>query len=154
MTPVRVNLLCNDPGGVRSGCINIDPAADLSDARLKGDLHDLSPFVDDGEASEIVACDVIDRYERGSVPAVLAKWAAKLKKGEGELFFSFLDVYAFSRSLLSGEQTGESADALCHGGRACVLFREEVEGLCEQAGLEIVERSLARFRVFLRARRK
>jgi hypothetical protein len=104
---VKVNLLVGNPGGVRSGYINID-------VKKAEDVADISEHVDAAEASEVVALDIIDRFPASDGDKVLDNWLSRLARG-GVLTMSFVDVREVARGILSGKLSPEDIQELLHG---------------------------------------
>lgn len=112
---MKVNLLLDNPGDVRSGYLNIDPFAPAEgDQRVKGDVSDISWAVDDAEATEIVALDVIDFFPARDADRVLNNWLSKLARG-GRLTVSAVDVREVARAFLAGTLHLDDVNDLLHG---------------------------------------
>lgn len=113
---MKLNLLIDNPDDVRSGYVNIDPFAEPCDphGRVKGALHDLGHTVDDGEASEIVANDVLDYHPGAVLDDVLNNWLKKLARG-GTLTVSTVDVREVARLVWFGNVDINEANNLLHG---------------------------------------
>lgn len=82
---MKVNLLHDNPGGVLSGYLNVDPAALPDDAsRTACPLDNLSRLVDRGELSHLRACHVLDLFALEGSPCrreVLSHWMSLLGHG-------------------------------------------------------------------------
>lgn len=114
---VKVNLLLDNPGDCRSGHLNLDPfAPDIDDhsGRVKGDVFNLDAFVDDGEAEEIVALDILDYFPANEVDDILQNWLRKLARG-GKLTIGVVDVREISRAILHNKLTYDEIGELLYG---------------------------------------
>lgn len=110
---MKLNLLINSPKDIRSGYLNIDPAADGKDSRQTGDLSKLE-MADAGECDEIVAHDILDAYAGENVDIVLNNWLTKLAH-KGKLTLSFVDTNAIARALLNCDIDLETFNVYIHG---------------------------------------
>jgi hypothetical protein len=113
---VKINLLIDNPGDLRSGYLNVDAVAPdgCTDGRVKGDLSNLDEFVDDGEATEIVALDVLDCFPGADASTVLSRWCSKLAHG-GTLTVSVVDVREVARGVLANTLSPDDTNELLHG---------------------------------------
>lgn len=142
---MRLNLLSNCPGGVRSGYVNVDPHAPEGDphGRVACPLDSLS-LCETNEASEIIAAGVLDRFPTHQVDAVLDHWISRLAHG-GVLTVSVGDAREAARNFLSGFWNLDSFNAAVHGeqdgpGRSvqCCLTAEVLAGVMESRGLRVL----------------
>lgn len=101
---MKLNLHMESPGDERSGYVNIDASQSA----------DIDGFVDDGEASEIVALDVLDYFPGPDVDDILNKWLKKLAHG-GVLTLSVVDLREVSRAILAGSISLVDANELLFG---------------------------------------
>lgn len=113
---MKLNLLIDNPGDVRSGYVNVDPLAPESspDGRVRAHLHDLSVVVDDGEAAEIVALDVLDYFPQAQADDVLSGWLKKLAHG-GRLTIGVVDLKEVARGVVQHTLSAEDVNELLHG---------------------------------------
>lgn len=113
---MKVNLLLDNPGDVRSGHVNVDPLApdDCRDGRVRGDVADLAHSVDAAEAEAVVALDVLDYFPGAVADVVLGNWLSRLARG-GTLTVSVVDVREVARSLLAGNLSLEEVNELLLG---------------------------------------
>lgn len=112
---MKVNLLLDNPAGVRNGYINIDPFAPDNDRdRVKGDVSTISHSIDDGEASEILAYDILDFFAANMADEILAHWLSKLAHG-GTLTVAVIDLLEVARGVTSHIVSIEQAQDLLHG---------------------------------------
>lgn len=113
---MKVNLLLDNPGGVRSGYLNIDPAAPPDDphGRSACPIDRLEQLLDAGEVTELVAHDILDVFPSSRVGPVLEGWMSRLAHG-GRLHLSVVDVREVCRGYLSGGITLGDVQELLHG---------------------------------------
>jgi len=154
---MKINLLINNHGDVRSGYINLDPAApqDSPDGRLPADLSNLGQFVEANEATEIVAHDILDAFPGDKVDEALDNWVSKLAHG-GRLVLSVIDFREVSRSYLSHILTIDKVNLLIHGEghrRNCSLTLEQLVDVLKNKGLKILIRRVENFRAVVVAER-
>jgi hypothetical protein len=157
---VKISLLIDDPGGVRSGRLCIDPLAPEGDAlRVRGDLADLSPFADDGEVECLEALDVLGAFPLARVPAVLQHWCGKLAIG-GTITVSTLDPYEVGRALAGGVLRDTDATSLLYGSqtdwwksRKSCLGLPDLSAALEARGLKVVRRLARDYFALVTARR-
>jgi hypothetical protein len=117
---MRVQLTLGGTSPPREAYLNLDPLATPGDGRVPCSFADLSEFLDDAEASEIVALDVVDRLMTTDADATLIHWVSKLARG-GTLAIGGLDLAELSRRCWSRQMSLELANSLLYGGhpRAC-----------------------------------
>lgn len=103
---MKVNLLYDDPKGARQGHFNVDPKASPRDdphGRTPCPLDDLSAFVEDAEATELIALDVLSLFPcQDSAERALGHWRGKVRRG-GVLTLSFYSASALARKLTNGD---------------------------------------------------
>ena len=112
---MRINLLYTEEEP-RSGYLNVSPFATEETDELKiGDpTFKLSAWVDDAEATEIVANDVIDYLPADIVMDVLSHWVAKLRHG-GTLIIGGTDLYEVCKGFTTYAIDVHQANAHLHG---------------------------------------
>lgn len=153
---VKVNLLINRPDDVRSGYLNLDPAAtpESRDGRVHTDLGILAE-VDAGECQELVAHDILDAFPIDRVDAVLGIWLSKLAH-KGRLSLSVPDLREVSRAYLAGGLTAEQANLLLHGDhyrRQCSFSIQQLCDVLSSKGYKIVTAKVANFHAILTVER-
>lgn len=76
---VNITLDAND---VRSGMTNFNPTADPnSSTQIRVDIDNLTMFIDDNEAEEIIAMDILDFVNPAGKDQILSHWISKLAHG-------------------------------------------------------------------------
>lgn len=110
----KINLLIDEKDSVLNGYINIDPFADGTDSRIQGDISNLDHLVDDAEADEIIAKDIIGFFEINRVDSIIDNWLKKLAKG-GKLILYFLDLESCVQAYIEGKINHEQLNRLVYG---------------------------------------
>lgn len=113
---MKINLLFNNPYDVRSGYLNIDPYAGPNDqaGRIPGDINNLDDLVSAGEATEVVALDILDKFPRQYVDQILTHWLSRLAHG-GRLTISVIDLYEVAKAFLNEAIDVDKTNTLLHG---------------------------------------
>lgn len=110
---MKINLLYDHPGGIRSGWLNVDPLApsgrtDVVPCSLLA-LHEL---VDPASCAEVCACEVLPHLSRKEVPLALDHWVGLLARG-GRITLSAVDLAEVCRLAWIGSlRLDEIADLL------------------------------------------
>ena len=144
---MKINI--HTQGNERDGYVNVPFPADIGMGIV------LDPFVDDGEAEEIIAYDVVDRFPSAIVDNMLSHWTRKLSHG-GILAFDSIDIVQVSKLLVTRNITPEDANALLHGEygerRAAFCMADMVHFL-EKSGLTILKKRWQSYRATVVAQR-
>jgi hypothetical protein len=156
---MKVNLILHDQGPL-SGYTNVYPFADdQTPGMTRGDVSNLDALVEDGEATEIVALDVIDFLPASAADDVLAGWARKLRHG-GKITIGGVDIREVARRLVNQQIDPAQANAILHGPqRAPWEYRKSNLTLqlaldkMAALGLEVVRREPSQFSYLVTARR-
>jgi hypothetical protein len=159
---MKVNLLLNNPGSVRSGYVNLDPFApdmDTSRIRLPQGVGDLAPIVDPAEATEFIALDILDRVPDSYQEAVLNHWVSRLRKG-GVIAISVIDLTSVARALSNGQITTDAAKHLLYSGqqqqwdrRTTGYTLKSLADALSNRGLKILKKRLEGFSAVVVAQR-
>lgn len=95
---MKLNL-CLFPKGNLNDYVNICATAQPHDKNfVYGDIAELNDFVDDGEAEEIVAMDILPYFPPKEADELLRRWVAKLKLG-GTIVLGAFDCNIIGRLL-------------------------------------------------------
>ncbi|SVC80422.1 uncharacterized protein METZ01_LOCUS333276 [marine metagenome] len=95
--------------------LNLDPfTSDETDVIIRADVKNLDNFVDDAEAQEIVALDVIDYIPLGDINNVIKHWVSKLRHG-GSLIIGGTDLFEVSKSFTQYRLGITETNQLIHG---------------------------------------
>ena len=158
---MKINLLLNNPKDIRSGYINVDPFAILDDpfGRQNGEPNNLDFLVDNNEATEIIAHDILDRYTNQEVNEILDHWLTKLAHG-GELVISMVDIREVSRAVISNSLPLDEVNRLLYGDqdhkvnfKKISLTLEYLTKLLESKGMQVLKKRISNFRAVVAARR-
>lgn len=99
---MKINLLIDNPHGILSDAVNVDPLANGTDARICHDLTNLDNVAYDGEASEVICNGLLSYFGQNIIPSILDNWLRKLKYG-GTLVLVDFDVEELSQKMLLGD---------------------------------------------------
>lgn len=145
---MKVNLLLNNPGDIRSGYINIDGAASVEecqqDGRVSGRLDNLEHTIDANELDELVAMGILDHFPMKQADEVLDHWLSRLKHG-GILTVSVTDLRQVARELLDNTADIADINKLLYGEQEqpwqykyCVFTTSILTNILRAKGYEIV----------------
>ncbi len=157
---MKVNLLLDNPGDVRSGYLNIDAFAPPGDReRVKGDVYILDDHVDGGELEELVAHEVLDYVPLKDAGSVIDGWLSKLAH-KGRITISVVDLREVCRAVLAGTVDLNTANQLLHGeqrrgwDKKRLSFTASVlSDILSQKGLKILSRKVTNHRAVVTAER-
>ena len=114
MCKSKINLLYGS-GDVLHTHLNLDPfTSKETDVLIRADVKNLDDFVDDAEAQEIIALDVIDYIPLTDVNKVIKHWVSKLRHG-GTLIIGGTDLFEVSKSFAQYRIDITRANKLIHG---------------------------------------
>lgn len=157
---MKLNLLINNPGGARSGYVNVDPIAPDGDAdRIKGQLEDLNHVCDAAEVAEIVAHDILDFFPAPMADKVLDHWVSRLAHG-GTLTVSVVDLLEVSRAFVARSLDTHQANELLHGKqgqpwevRMATYHVPVLVDVLARKGLKIMMKRISNYRAVVVAQR-
>lgn len=156
---MKVNLLLDNPGDVRSGYLNIDPFADGVDTRVKGNLDDLSEHADANELEELVANDILDTFALTDADRVLDNWLSRLAHG-GKLTISVVDLRSVSREVLANSISIQDANELLYGRPTAPHFQkrsaftlQQLAGTLESRGYKLLRKQPENNRIIVTVER-
>lgn len=110
---MKINLVIDGTPEIRVGYLNIDMMYG-KDGVVVGNFMNLNPLVDDGEAEEIFALDILDYLTLAQGEATIAHWVSKLAHG-GTLVLSAVDIIEVSKALIARIITVDEANSYLHG---------------------------------------
>ena len=114
MRKTKINLLYGS-GDVLDTHLNLDPfTAEETDALIRADVKNLNDFVDDAEAEEIIALDVIDYMPLRDINTVIEHWVSKLRHG-GSLIIGGVDLLEVSKAFVQYRLDITQMNQLVHG---------------------------------------
>lgn len=158
---VKVNLLVDNPAGVRPGYLNLDPLAPDQDptGRVKCDLEKLDQLVDPAEVSEFVAHGILDFFPLHRANGVLDHWLSRLAH-EGTITLSCVDLLEVTKSLQNRLITIETANILLHGEqdrpwkfRQANYTLNQIAGTLAGKGLRVQQKRINEFKAIVVAQR-
>jgi hypothetical protein len=160
---MKINLLLNNPAGALSGYINIDAIhecePDLEKGLFHSDVTPLDKLVDDGEAEQIVATEILEYFPAKDVDGILDGWLKKLKHG-GTIIVTDIDALEVNRSLLNRRISMEDVNLLLYGHqqhpwqyRKCCLTITQICDALRNKGMKIVGKKVADYKFVVEARR-
>lgn len=157
---MKLNLLIDNPNGMITGYLNIDPYASGSDFRVKSDITSLGQFIDDGECEEIRAIDILSKYEAGKIDEIIDEWIAKLRKN-GILVISDIDLFEVINNIQKGKISLNDTNLVLYGNQTepqsykkCVLSLHNIAEGLKMRGLLILEKSFNGLNFVVKAQRK
>jgi hypothetical protein len=125
---MKVNLYI-PPQTETEGCLNINLAGD------KG----IDEFVDDAEADEIFAIDVLSTYHFSKMNNVLGKWVSKLAHG-GKITVGFIDLMFVAKTIHNRTMSILKANELLYGDglKGSAFSLEMIKIALEEKGIKIL----------------
>jgi hypothetical protein len=156
---VKVNLLLNSPD-IRSDYLNIDPYADPADRdKVTGSLINLDEHVDDGEAVDLLALDIIDYIGSNETNEAIASWLKKLRHG-GTITIGGIDLRGVSHAFLHHQISLTEANILLYGAqdapynyrKATLTIQHVIDMMIEQ-DLKVLRKQIQQYKYFVTARR-
>lgn len=157
---MKLNLLIDNPNGMITGYLNIDPYASGSDFRVKSDITSLGQFIDDGECEEIRAIDILSKYEANKIDEIIDEWISKLRKN-GILVISDIDLFEVILNIEKGKINLNSTNLILYGNQTepqtykkCVLSLHNIAEGLKLRGLFILEKSFNGLNFVVKAQRK
>lgn len=158
---MKVNLLLDSPGDVRSGYVNIDQFAKPNDSagRIQGDVSNLDQYVDTGEATEIIALDILHHFGPNDADTVLSNWLSKLAHG-GKLTFSVVDYKEVARGILANTLSADDVNELLHGtqdpawkGHRSSFTLSDLVQVLQNRGFRVLSKRVQSYRAILTVQR-
>jgi 2-succinyl-5-enolpyruvyl-6-hydroxy-3-cyclohexene-1-carboxylate synthase len=155
----KINLLIDSPN-VKDGYVNIDPfTQDGNQAKISGAVSKLDHTVDNGEASEIIAEDVIDYLGPDYVDKAINNWLSKLQHG-GIIVIGGTDIRVVCKSYFLRQLNTVEVNNLLYGEqknvqqykKSCLTIHEVCE-LLKSLGLKIILKRHDGFRYLIKAKR-
>ena len=139
---MKVNLTVK--GDTISGYVNIDASAG-------GDIVELKE-IDDSEATEIIASDVINFVTLDSIERLLDGWIKKLRHG-GKMIIGGVEVDEVCKAFMHRAIDLQTFNQFMHNGRTSHVPIHDLEKMLTQKGLVIEKKRIDSFNMILEARR-
>lgn len=139
---------------------NFNPfAEEETESIIRADVKNLDAYVDDSEADEIVALDVLDYLPLPDIDNALSNWIKKLRHG-GTLVIGGTDIYEVSKAFSQYRLDIHRTNHLLHGEQTKPYLIKRGNftalGLCdflEAKGLEIQKKRVNDFHMIIEAKR-
>lgn len=156
---MKINLLLNS-NNIRSGYLNIDPYALPGDPdKIHGSLVDLDEYVEDGEAVDFLALDIIDYIPSNSVNDVITGWLKKIRHG-GTITIGGIDLREVAHAILHHQINLTEANILLYGAqrapwdyrKATLTIQHVIQALKEQ-GMKLERKQIVQYHYFVTAKR-
>lgn len=146
---VKVNLIYGDEGYPLDNYLNINPFGTTSETIRVGGVQNLDEFVDNGEADEIIAENVVEYIPSPNLAATLSNWVSKLRVG-GKLILTFTDAKLVSKEFSNYRTTLEEFNSSIHGSqekpylikRCSVTTLDLCKHLTENHNVKVVKRRI------------
>lgn len=144
---MKLNLTL-EAGSPRSGYVNINPLADPNDPNfIRANVNELGIYVDDGEAKEIIALDLIDFVPIQEKENIVRHWLSKLALG-GTITIGGNDLGQIARAhALNQIDLGQTAELL-YGNqlqRSGLVTCSQMRKILEGGGLKVLSARLNNF---------
>jgi hypothetical protein len=150
---VNITLNTNEP---RNGYINLNPLADPNDANfIRTNINELGVYLDDGEAEEIIALDVVDYVPLAEKENILRHWLSKLAIG-GTITIGGNDLRQIAKALSFNQLDLNQTAELLYGSqliRSGLITCDRMRKVLEGSGLKILESRLVNFSYYVKAER-
>jgi len=157
---MKINLLYGE-GDVLTGYTNLHPFAKEETEHLRiADVKNLDRFVENAEATEIIATDVIDYLMLHEIDTIIKHWITKLRIG-GKIVLGGTDLHTVSKAFANYTIDVDAINMLLHGSQTEPHLVKRVNltltGLCtflnEACGLKIIKRRMAGYNYLVEAHR-
>jgi hypothetical protein len=159
---MKINLIYGQ-GDVLHTHLNINPFAtteELENYLIRADVKNLDPYVDDAEATEIIASDVIDYLPLNEVNNVIDHWIKKLRYN-GIIVIGGTDLTETSKAIAQYRLDVTLANQLLHGNQSKPYLIKRVtmtalglsNYLQEKHKLKILKKRINDYRMIIEAQR-
>ncbi len=145
---MKLNLLLDNEAGCIPDALNLDPMASQGQKTVLCDITILDEYVEDGEADEIVARNILSYFDAGRVTEIISQWVKKTARG-GSLTISDVDIVQAWKAYNRAELNFIELNHCLYGEQQRPWMFRKV-GLCLQevceallaCGMEVVEKKL------------
>jgi len=156
---MKINLMWGR-GNPLSGYLNVDPHIYGVDGVSTGDVTNLDGYVNDSEATEILALDILDFLPLGIAGKALHNWVQKLRHG-GKIVVGGTDIGLVCMMFSKKELDLTELNKIVHGEqtkgwdfKASHLSMPELVELLEGLGLKILKKRHSKFQMSVEAQRQ
>jgi len=158
---MKINLLLGGPSV--DNYLNIDELATDEELNTKKKvkclLDNLDEHVDNAECDEILALDVLEYFTVDKVDAILRHWITKLRR-KGKIVIGLTNLRQVFRSVLSYKIDSNQANILIYGiqqreldFKKTFIDLDKLYSVLQSNGLEIINKRIDGFQIFVTARR-
>lgn len=158
---VKLNLIL-DANNFLTGYRNVyqfESVVNVSNELVAGDVADLNNIVDDAEADEILAHDVLDYIPSPALETTVANWISKLRHG-GTISVSGVDIILVSKALVQQRITLTDANFLLYGEqnepweyRKATLTMNTIVSIFQENGLKLLSKTYDGYKYYVKAER-
>jgi hypothetical protein len=110
---MKLNLIYGR-GQKLDGYTNINAVPVEDDDVITADPSNLDFFVDDAEAEDIIACDVVNFLPKSIMVSTINHWVGKLRHG-GSIAIGGIDCYAIARDIVNKKIDLQSMNDILYG---------------------------------------
>lgn len=111
---MKVNLSLYGSNEPLAGYINIDVVNNKENKYVIGNVSNLDDIVDDGEAEEIRAINILQYFSSNDSERILRNWLSKLAH-KGKAIIGFTDISAVCRDIYLEKLDIHQANAVLYG---------------------------------------
>jgi hypothetical protein len=156
---MKINLLYNS-NMVRAGYLNLDPFAPPDDPdRINGDIVNLDEYVEDAEATDIIALNVIDFMPSSDTNDIIVGWIKKLRHG-GTITIGGVDIRDVAKATIYQQLSLTDTNLLLYGAqrapweyKKATLTLQHLINALQGQGMEIMKKHSENFTYHVTARR-
>tara|TARA_R110000824_G_scaffold177357_6_gene356711 strand:+ start:4308 stop:4769 length:462 start_codon:yes stop_codon:yes gene_type:complete len=152
---MKVNLLYG--GSSISGYTNVDHLG-LAEGAYHGNVCDLTEFVDDSEAIEILAVDVINFFNKNNILSIIDHWVSKLRHG-GKIIIGAADAHCICKSFCEYDITIAEINSMLYGEEEPYIRKNAITMMSlayyleSNHGLKIIKKQSIEYKILIEAER-
>ena len=153
---MKLNLLYGK-GQKLDGYTNINAVPVEDEDVITADPSNLDFFVDDAEAEDIIACDVVNFLPKSIMISTINHWVGKLRHG-GSISIGGVDSYAIARDIISKRIDLQSMNTILYGSetpswdiRRNVFTMGSLVGHLKDLGLKIQRSRIDQYEIIVEA---
>ena len=147
-----------------SGYVNVDPCPVIEQGQelntVQSDIRNLDGIVENSQATEILAVDVLDYVSANELITVLQNWVIKLRH-DGKIVVGGTDPYETAKSYVAGRIDTVEFNYTVFGNSkqdysqksGCITLTELWQ-ILQNMGLRITKKSMIENKMFVEAYRK
>jgi len=153
---MKLNLLYGK-GQKLHGYTNVNAVPVEDEDVITADPSNLDFFVDDAEAEDIIACDVVNFLPKSVMIPTINHWVSKLRHG-GSISIGGVDCYAIARDIVSKKIDLQSMNDILYGNeipswnsRKNAFTMESLVDHLEDLGLKIQRSRVDKYEIIVEA---